>query len=144
MPAWRQLSSQDVADLLSLLRSWQTKPTEELPEVHVTGDWQNGELLYQGMCASCHGPQAEGALGPQLSNPIFLATVTDAALMHWISYGRMGTPMRPFLRGQQGAAGLSKSQIEDVVTYLRSLRGRQLSDGQRIGLGFAPRGAVLY
>lgn len=144
MPAWRQLSSADVADLIGLLRSWQSRPAGELAPVYVSGDWQNGELLYQGMCASCHGPNAEGALGPQLVNPVFLDTVTDAALVQWISHGRDGTPMRPFLRGRQGAAALSASQIEDIVTWLRSQRGRRPVDGERIGLGFAPRGRELY
>jgi mono/diheme cytochrome c family protein len=144
MPAWRQLSSEDVADVIALLRSWQTQPSKELPAVRVQGDPQNGELLFTGMCASCHGPHAEGALGPQLSNAVFLDTVNDATLIQWIGFGRPGTQMRPHLRGQQGNADLSKSQIEDIVTFLRSLRGRQPIDGERIGLGYAPRGAVLY
>lgn len=144
MPAWRQLSSQDVSDLIILLRSWQKQPPKELAEVHVTGDRQNGELLFSGVCASCHGPQAEGAIGPQLSNPVFLETVSDATLVEWISFGRAGTQMRPNLRGRQGNADLSRSQIEDIVTYLRSLRSRQPENGQRIGIGFAPRGKTLF
>jgi mono/diheme cytochrome c family protein len=144
MPAWRQLSSEDIADVIALLRSWQTEPSMDLPEVRVQGDRQNGELLYAGVCASCHGPHAEGALGPQLANAVFLDTISDAALVQWISFGRPGTQMRPHLRGQQGNADLSRSQIEDIATYLRSLRGGQPIDGERIGLGYAPRGAVLY
>ncbi len=144
MPAWRQLSTRDVADLIALLRSWQTEPTKELPQLHVTGDWQNGELLFKGMCASCHGPQAEGAIGPQLVNPVFLETVRDATLVQWISYGRRGTQMRPFLKGQQGAVELSRHQIEDIVTFLRYQTGHRATDGQRVGIGFAPRGEVLF
>jgi cytochrome c oxidase cbb3-type subunit 3 len=52
--------------------------------------------------------------------------------------------MRPFLRGLQGAAELSPHQIEDIVTFLRYQTGRQSTDGQRIGLGYAPRGQVLF
>jgi mono/diheme cytochrome c family protein len=144
MPAWRQLSSEDVVDLIALLRSWQTVPTKELPDVHVTGDWQNGAQLYQGMCASCHGPDAQGAIGPQLINPVLLETVSDATLIQWISHGRTGTQMRPFLRGLQGAAELSPHQIEDIVTFLRYQTGRQSTDGQRIGIGYAPRGKALF
>lgn len=144
MPAWRQLSSEDVADVIALLRSWQTQPSKELPSLHVQGDPQNGQLLYTGVCASCHGPHAEGALGPQLSNAVFLETVDDPMLVQWISFGRPGTQMRPHLRGQQGNADLSRSQIDDIVTYLRSLRGQQPIDGERIGIGYAPRGEVLY
>ncbi|GIW81710.1 MAG: hypothetical protein KatS3mg105_3517 [Gemmatales bacterium] len=144
MPAWRQLSSEDVADLVSFIRTWQKEPPNELKKLHVTGDWQNGRLLFNGLCASCHGPNAEGAIGPQLANPVFLDTVPNETLVHWISFGRKGTPMRPFLRGQQGTAGLSESQIIDIVTYLRYLRGQDAASGERIGIGFAPRGAELY
>ncbi len=144
MPAWRQLGTRDVADVIALVRSWQNRPMKELPQVHVTGDWQNGALLFRGMCASCHGQHGEGALGPQLVNPVFLDTISDATLMEWISYGRMGTQMRPFLKGQQGAAELFRHQIEDIVTFLRHQTGRQVTDGQRVGIGFAPRGEVLF
>ncbi len=144
MPAWRQLSSADIADLIALLRSWQKQPSKVLPRAQAQGDPQNGQLLYQGICASCHGPHAEGALGPQLSNPAFLDSVRDETLIEWISYGRPGTQMRPHLRGQQGNADLSRSQIDDIVAYLRSTRGNQPVDGERIGLGYAPRGAILY
>lgn len=132
------------AYMISLKRKSAPAPTKQLANVHVTGDWQNGQLLYQGMCASCHGPDAQGAIGPQLVNPVFLETVSDATLMEWISQGRVGTQMRPFLRGLQGAAELSRHQIEDIVTYLRYRTGKPSTDGQQIGLGYAPRGRVLF
>ncbi|MDP6443697.1 MAG: c-type cytochrome [Pirellulaceae bacterium] len=144
MPAWRQLTSADVADLIALLRSWQQQPPRTLPPTPISGDWQNGELLYRGMCSSCHGTHGEGSVGPQLINPVFLDTVTNATLVEWISHGRAGTQMRPFLRGKHGAAALSRSQIEDIVTFLRTQRGQRPVDGQRLGLGFAPRGKVLF
>jgi cbb3-type cytochrome c oxidase subunit III len=144
MPAWRELSTDDTVDLIALLRSWQTEPSKNLPPVPVTGDPKYGELLYGGMCASCHGPNAEGAIGPQLANAAFLGTVSDAALIEWISRGRTGTPMRPCLRGRAGAGELSQSQIENIVVFLRSRRGEQIAYGQQIGLGFAPRGEALY
>lgn len=144
MPAWRQLSSRDVVDIISLLRSWQTEPRKMFRNYQASGDWQNGAALYKGICASCHGPDAEGAIGPQLTNPVFQKTVTDTMLTEWISYGRTGTQMRPHLRGLQGNADLSPSQIEDIVTFLRHQRGRRRVYGQRIGLGFAPRGKILF
>jgi mono/diheme cytochrome c family protein len=144
MPAWRQLSTDDVVDLLALFRSWQTQPAQDLPDLHVAGDWQNGALLYAGMCASCHGPDVEGAIGPQLSNPVFLRTASDAMLVEWISHGRTGTPMRPNLKGAQGTVELTRTQIENVVTFLRYRGAREESGGQQIGLGFAPRGREHY
>lgn len=144
MPAWRQLSGADVADLIALMRSWQKEDAKQLSSIRVQGDPENGRLLFQGACAGCHGPDAEGALGPQLANAVFLDTVRDETLVEWISFGRPGTQMRPHLRGQQGNADLTRSQIEDVVTYLRSMRGNRPIDGERIGLGYAPRGQGIY
>ena len=144
MPAWRQLKSQDVVDLIALFRSWQTVPSKNLPTVHVAGDHEYGALLYRGMCSACHGENVEGGIGPQLSNPVFLKSVSDQTLVEWISNGRTGTPMRPNLRGKHGTADLTRSQIEDVVTFLRSTRGRRPVGGQQVGLGFAPRGKILF
>ncbi len=122
MPAWRHFSSPDVASMIRYIRSWQTEPLATLPTESLRGDWDAGKLLYAGMCAGCHGTQAEGGVGPQLSNPIFLDSSSDMMLYHWIAYGKTGTAMRPFLKGQQGAAELSPSQIVNIVSYLRSLQ----------------------
>src|SRR5262249_41291247 len=49
-------------------------------------------VLYQTRCAGCHG--ADGKLGPAppLNDPIFLAIVHDAELLHVISEGASVTP----------------------------------------------------
>ena len=50
------------------------------------------DALYKTHCAGCHG--ADGKLGPAppLNDPIFLAIVPDAELLHVISEGRTVTP----------------------------------------------------
>ena len=121
MPAWRHLSSQDAASLVKHMRTWQTKPSRALGADTIHGDADAGRLIYSRACASCHGNDAEGAVGPQLRNAAFLRSASDAMLKHWIAYGKTGTPMLGFLTGQQGLVDLSSQQVDNVVAYLRSL-----------------------
>ncbi|MHC4853050.1 MAG: c-type cytochrome, partial [Planctomycetota bacterium] len=131
MPAWTVLSVQDVGDLVVHLRSF-AKVEYRKPVAPVTqGDPDNGSHLYAQACASCHGQQGSGGLGPQLANPVFLARATDGFLYQTIAHGRPGTPMLGFLRRgpgkQKGASGIveyTATQIADLVAYLRSLRFR--------------------
>jgi mono/diheme cytochrome c family protein len=124
MPAWRHLSNEDVASLILFLRTWQVEPSREVTYTSHEGDWDAGRLLYAGSCASCHGDSAEGGVGPQLNNPVFLQSASDGMLREWIAYGKTGTAMRGFLKGQQGTAELKPRQIDDLVAYLRSLEHR--------------------
>ncbi|MHC4797152.1 MAG: c-type cytochrome, partial [Planctomycetota bacterium] len=124
MPAWHHLSNQDVASLIVFMRTWQTSESRTLEQKPSTGDWDAGQFLYASMCASCHGDHAQGGVGPQLNNPIFLRTATDAMLREWINQGKTGTPMRGFLKDGQGMAELSAGQINDIVSFLRSLEHR--------------------
>jgi mono/diheme cytochrome c family protein len=132
MPAWRHLSSEDVASLILFIRTWQSHTARTLPTTPVVGDWDTGRFLFEGTCAGCHGNDAEGGVGPQLSNPVFLRTASDAMLRRWIAYGKTGTPMRAFLKGGQGTVELLPRQIDDLVAYLRSLeRDRRVSIAKR-------------
>jgi mono/diheme cytochrome c family protein len=120
MPAFRHLSTDDVASLIVYVRGWQSGPDRRLPPAP-RGDPDAGLALYKGSCSGCHGRDAEGGVGPQLHNPALLMSATDAMLFHWIAEGRTGTAMRPFLRGRQGPVDLSEAQIADLVAYIRSL-----------------------
>lgn len=144
MPAWRSLSNEDAASLIKLIRSWQRLPGRVLPERFVRGDWDAGGLLFRKMCASCHGTDAEGGVGPQLNNPVFLGTASDAMLKEWISYGKTGTPMRPSLKGEQGSVELAEDQIGDIVSYLRSLERRPRVSVMRSPFGLPDLGRLWY
>ncbi len=149
MPAWHHFDSGGVADLIRYVRTL-SRPAQAwdppLPEesFRAGGDWDRGRILFEGTCAGCHGRHAEGGVGPQLANPTFLATATDAMLRHWISYGKLDTPMQAFLRGQPGVVELSESQIEDVITWLRYNEGRPRAVTARPGMGIPALGAETY
>ena len=150
MPSWKHLRSEDLASMVRFLRTWQTEPSkpagwQDTPVPR--GDADAGRSLFVSICSGCHGPQAEGASGPQLNNPIFLSTATDRMLKEWISHGKIGTEMKSFRKGGQGVAELSERQLDDVVAYLRSLESVAEGDISRTAKsphGRPEKGAVLY
>ena len=152
MPSWTNLSVQDVGDVVTYLRGLAdveyTPPVAEVTQ----GDRDNGANLFQQACASCHGQEASGGVGPQLANHVFLDQATEGFLFQTIAYGRPGTAMKGFARrgrdGQPGATGVvdfTRSQIADIVSYLRSLRFTTLDPNlRRSVLGSAARGEQIY
>ncbi len=144
MPAWRHLSNEDVASLIRHLRTWQTADSRTLPTTPVVGDWDTGRFLYTGICAACHGNDAEGGTGPQLNNPVFLRTASDAMLREWVRHGKMGTPMQGFIKGGQGMAELREHQIDDIVAYVRSLERRKRVAVAKRPSGRPELGAMWY
>jgi mono/diheme cytochrome c family protein len=121
MPAWQHFSDQDMASLLGFVRTWQTEKSHKLPVQKMRGDWDIGEMQYEKLCSSCHGVNAEGGVGPQLHNQVFLESTSDAMLYQWIAYGKTGTQMRAFTKGAQGMVEISPDRIMDVISYLRYL-----------------------
>jgi mono/diheme cytochrome c family protein len=144
MPAWRHLADRDVASLIMHLRTWQRVPNTTLPVDSIAGDWDTGRFLYAGTCAGCHGEHAEGGVGPQLNNPIFLRTASDSMLYEWIAHGKSGTPMRKFIKGGQGMVEFRDSQIRDIVAYLRSLERRPRVSVAKRPSGRPELGAIWY
>jgi len=72
-----------------------------------------GAVLFRSRCARCHGDGARGAVGPALNAPSFRGGTSDWYLFKTIREGVSGTEMV--------AAGLSRAQAWQVVSYLRSL-----------------------
>lgn len=78
-----------------------------------------GRELYNSDCAMCHGPKAEGAVGPALFGPYenveFKKKITTVA-----SYGSKTHRSMPGFLGEAGGP-LSKEQIDSIVNYLAAL-----------------------
>lgn len=144
MPAWHYFSADQLASLISYIRSWQSGQAFDLESPPPTGDYTLGEVHYKVACAKCHGDQAEGGSGPQLSNPILLSSASDAELFHWIGRGRTGTAMRGFLTEEHGLISLTPGQIADVIAYLRYLGTREEQPILRTGVGNPFLGGQLY
>ena len=122
------------------IKSWQYQPSLELPAGPVAGDVAAGRVWFKGLCAGCHGLDGEGGPnaggghvigavsgigGPALADPGFLKSATDGYIKATLMYGRVGTPMGAYLKGRQGFVELREGEIDDIVTYLRSLEPKE-------------------
>lgn len=110
-----------------------TAPARAESEVEVAGTLTDqilaGQDLYSVECVECHGDDGkvtviegvEGLEGKEISainSRDVLYTLNDAALAEIINYGRPDAGMNPFGRAYN-PEGLSKSEIDYVVTYMR-------------------------
>jgi mono/diheme cytochrome c family protein len=116
MPAWRDRSPQELAELADVVRGF--APTVREPtsvENHALGS-----QVYQEACAQCHGRKGDGrgsAAGEHLVRPTdFTATrpTVDRALTA-LRTGVPGTRMGVW------TGRLSESEMQAVVAYVRSL-----------------------
>jgi cytochrome c(L) len=64
-------------------------------------------------CYACHGHEAEGAVGPDLTDDEWIYKPTDAMIFNTIAKGRRGTVMAPF------ADQLAPEEIWKIVEFLR-------------------------
>ena len=93
-----------------------------------SGNVAAGETFYQGTCATCHGPDAEGieGLGKDLHNNTFVVNNTDDEMVAFLKVGRpasdpantTGVDMPP--RG--GNPSLTDGDLLDIVAFLNTLQ----------------------
>ncbi len=143
MPAFDGLSAAQLQALVQYVRSLGPGRPVAHGAVEIHGDPQHGKQLYAKHCAACHGPQGGGGEGtgvtfsrprglpimpPALNNPGFLAAASDRMIKAALMNGREGTPMRSFLK-----QGLSESDIDDLVAYVRSFQDRSREQAPAAG-----------
>jgi cytochrome c oxidase cbb3-type subunit 3 len=73
-----------------------------------------GKKAYAERCAACHGPEAKGGIGPDLTRKEFKFGRDEKSISQSIEQGRPGG--MPAFGGQ-----LSHEQVEGLVKYLLSL-----------------------
>jgi cytochrome c oxidase cbb3-type subunit 3 len=131
MPAFESLSDVQLTVIARYLRRWSDKPGTIENTMVVKGDSKKGKQLFVKYCAQCHGEEGRGGKGtgvtysrkrdlpiiaPALNNAGFLASASDTMIRDTIIFGREGTPMTSML-----VAGLSEENIDDLVSYIRSM-----------------------
>ena len=100
------------------------------PAQFTAADIAAGAKTFRSHCSPCHGLNAEGGRGPDLSQGVFYRGATDEALLKNISDGIEGTEMPGLF--------YSPDRVWQVVAYLRSLAQREPPKGD------AARGATLF
>ncbi len=78
----------------------------------------SGKGHYGARCAACHGTDARGVTGPDLTELWASASVNDGALFQIVQRGVPGTEMPGFAAA---GAGLTEREIWETLAYVRSL-----------------------
>ncbi len=132
MPSFSELSDVQVQSLIKYIRRW--KPEIKTPvydQTHIAGDKEKGKQIFNAICINCHREEGIGGKGtgvtfsrprdaeiiaPAIGNPAFLAAASDQMIKRSIMTGRESTPMMAAT-----SMGLTEEDVDNVVTYLRSL-----------------------
>jgi cytochrome c oxidase cbb3-type subunit III len=131
MPAFAQsnggtLTDAQIAAIIAGMRKQWSRPNvfagEQPPPYaqDTAGDPRRGQQVFQQRCAVCH-KQERG----QITDPVYLALTSDQALRSIIIAGNpaIGHPdWRHDSADGNAAAPLSAQDVDDIVTYLASLR----------------------
>jgi cytochrome c oxidase cbb3-type subunit 3 len=131
------MSAEEINAVATYVKAWQYAPSKEVESGVVMGDPFNGKDWYRGICANCHGVRGEGGLqvgggghviasfaafsAPALADPGFQKSATDGFIKATLMYGRIGTPMASYLKGNQGAVELTEEEINDIVAFIRTM-----------------------
>ncbi|MEH6823933.1 MAG: c-type cytochrome [Motiliproteus sp.] len=127
MAPYAHLGRDKIKALVAYLRSFEVLPNraaeiDAQPDAH--GDPRLGQQWFEQICSTCHGPEGDGYIaggsGTAIGKPGFLQKSSDGLIRETISKGRSNTRMLPF-QGPEGLANLDDQEIDDIITYLRTL-----------------------
>ncbi len=121
MASYNHLGKKALGDITAYLRSGFKGSIAGTSKKKITGSEFNGKYLFERTCAQCHGQEGVGLNGPAIGNKDFLANASDEYIWKMAAYGRSGTQMKGNLHGQNGTSDLSKYELNDIVSYIRTL-----------------------
>ncbi|MBI2980599.1 MAG: c-type cytochrome [Chloroflexi bacterium] len=75
---------------------------------------ERGAKLYSSVCATCHGAQGEGIVGPALKG----TQLDDDTLQKFIARGIPGTAMPAW--GKEDGGPFHQQQIKDLATFIKN------------------------
>ena len=95
-----ELTEEDVSNVVAFVRDWQLTDSVSLNDGPLEGSVEQGAMLYNTGCSTCHGRSGAGyqesGSGTGIGRKGFLDQVSDAELRGFITYGKDKTAMRPF------------------------------------------------
>ncbi len=112
------LDDTEIENIVVFMRSWEANPPVELPPEIASGASPplNGDEIYAGLCAQCHGEFGEGGVGPALNDPEFQSKYTDEQIFTSIDLGHPATSMIAW------GEILTSNQIGQIVDHIRNLQ----------------------
>ena len=75
-----------------------------------SGEFQSGEEVYEARCSTCHGPNFEGRVGPNIDSNSQSASLPDS---YWIQTITKGKGSMPAIR-------LTDEEVQLVIDYIRN------------------------
>lgn len=127
MPPFAHLGRKNAVAIVAYLRSHAQLPNraaEVDAQPKAQGDPRLGKLWFEQICATCHGVKGDGYVaggtGTAIGKAGFLSKVSDGFIRTTIKKGRSNTRMLGF-SGPAGLANLSDQEIDDIISYVRSL-----------------------
>lgn len=107
-----------MAMIFPLYRWFEPTDREASRDAHLDSLAEVGQDLWGFNCASCHGLNGEGGIGPALNSEQYLQAATDEQTELLIAVGVPGSQMGAY--SQDFAGPLTSEQIRAIVTYIRS------------------------
>lgn len=101
-----------------LYRFFEPAAREEARETQLESLVSQGEGIWSLNCASCHGVNGEGGIGPALNSEQFLQAATNEQAARLIAVGVPGTQMNAYSLDFGGP--LTTEQIKAVTEFMRS------------------------
>ena len=127
MIPYAHLGRKKVKAIVAFLRSHETLPhrSDEVDgQEEARGDPRFGKQWFDQVCSTCHGVKGDGYLaggsGTAIGKPGFLNKASDGFIRETIKVGRSNTRMLPF-QGAEGLSNMSDQEIDDIITYMRTL-----------------------
>jgi rhodanese-related sulfurtransferase len=101
---------------------------------------RDGKVLFESICASCHGMDGQGRF-PPVAVPSYLSLHSDNEHFHIIKSGPPQKKGAPIVMPAFGNHGLSDEQIWAVARYLRSFEEKRFTrageaDAKKLGVRF--------
>lgn len=127
MPPFAHLGRSDVEAIVAYLRDHAKLPNISAQvdaQPHTQGDQRLGQVWFEQICATCHGPNGDGYIagstGTAIGKAGFLDKVSDGFIRETIKWGRSNTRMIGY-SGPEAMAALSDRDIDDIIAYLRTV-----------------------
>lgn len=101
-----------------LYRTFEPAARDEARAEQLVSLQAGGEQIWSVNCASCHGLNGEGGVGPALNSQQFLQASTDDQTTLLVSVGVPGSQMSAY--SQDFGGPLTSEQIKSVAVFVRS------------------------